>query len=157
MEIKTRIIHCILAGLVLFILYSSAGQSATESPEEATVPMVHAVSSEKLKDIMHRLNQLTFKKELAPMQLKEVRDRYIQELISAIDELLAAAQELTDALPGFRMTPEERDTFIEMAWRLKSEAYRLRYTAEVGNDTELDLAYQRLDHTCLTCHQLFRF
>ena len=154
---KNRILHRILTGLSLFILYSSAGQSTTESPEEANKPMTHAVSSEKLKDVMHRLNQLTFEKELAPMQLKEVRDRNIQELVSAIDELLVTAQELTDAVPGFRMTPEERDTFIEMAWRLKSEAYRLRYTAEVGNNEELDLAYQRLDHTCLTCHQLFRF
>jgi cytochrome c556 len=130
----------------------------TETDDPDTVkPMAHAVSSEKLKAIMHRLNQLTFEKELAPMKLKEVRERHIQELMATVDELLTAAEELTDALPGFSMAPEERDTFIDMAKRLKSEAYRIRYTAEVGSDTELDLAYQRLNHTCAACHQLFRF
>lgn len=157
MVIKSRISQCILAGLIFFAPGSSTGQSEINDPEQSAKPMAHAVSSEKLKKIMQQLNQLTYEKELAPMQLKEVRERYIQELMSAIDELLSAAQELTYAIPGFSMNPEERNTFVEMAWRLKSEAYRLRYTAESGNDTELDLAYQRLNHTCLTCHQMFRF
>lgn len=152
-----RQIQSILAILILFIMGINTGQSETDNPAGTPKPMAHAVSSEKLKDIMHRLNQLTYEKELAPMQVKEVREKHIQELMSTIDELLAAADELTDALPGFSMTPEERDTFMEMARRLKSEAYRIRYTAEVGSDTEMDLAYQRLNHTCVTCHQLFRF
>lgn len=157
MVIKNIMLQCILVGLVLLVPGSSTGQSEINDPEHTIKPMAHAVSSEKLKKIMQKLNRLTYEKELAPMQLKEVRERHIQELISAIDELLSAAEELTYAIPGFSMTPEERNTFVEMAWRLKSEAYRLRYTAEVGNDTELDLAYQRLNHTCLTCHQMFRF
>lgn len=150
-------IQYILAILFLFILGNNTGQSQTDGPEETPKPMAHAVSSEKLKDIMHRLNQLTYEKELAPMQLKEVREKHIQELMITIDELLAAAEELTDALPGFSMAPEEQETFMEMARRLKSEAYRIRYTAEVGSNEEMDLAYQRLNHTCVTCHHLFRF
>ena len=152
-----RPIRCTLAILFLFILGGNTGRSETDTPAETTKPMAHAVSSEKLKVIMHQLNQLTYEKELAPMQLKEIREKHIQELMNTIDELLAAAEELTDALPGFSMTAEEHETFLEMARRLKSEAYRIRYTAEVGSDTEMDLAYQRLNHTCVTCHQLFRF
>ena len=154
-----RLIHRLLSVLFLFLFIPgiNTGRSETDHPAGPPKPMAHAVSSDKLKGIMHRLNQLTYEKELAPMQLKEVREKHIQELMSTIDELLAAAEELNDALPGFSMTPEERDTFMEMARRLKSEAYRIRYTAEVGSDTEMDLAYQRLNHTCVTCHQLFRF
>ncbi|MBM2830810.1 MAG: hypothetical protein HW411_1600, partial [Gammaproteobacteria bacterium] len=80
---------------------------------EKLVP--HAVSSDKLRDIMQRLNQLTYEKELAPMEIEDMRVEHVQLLIETVHELVDAAEEMTDALPGLSMSFDEQLVFWDMA------------------------------------------
>jgi len=132
-------------------------RSESDTPQQMGKLVPHAVSSDKLRDIMQRLNQLTYEKELAPMEIEDMRVEHVQLLIETVHELVDAAEEMTDALPGLSMSFDEQLVFRDMADQLKNEAYNVWYKAEDNDITGMDLAYQRMNNTCTACHQLFRF
>jgi len=106
---------------------------------------------------MRRLNQLTYEKELSAMEIEDIRTRHVQLLVATVEELVVAAEELIDAIPGLSMSFDEQLVFRDMASQLQNEAYNVWYLAEEKDFTGMELAYQRMNNTCDTCHQLFRF
>ncbi len=117
----------------------------------------HAIYSEELREIMRRMNQLVFEKELNELQKMEARVQHLRNLIDTVNELVVASESLTEALPGFELSHEEREIFYAMAKQLQIEANNIRKTAEETDYTYMDIAYQRLNDTCAACHELFRF
>ncbi len=144
---------------ILMVLLVCTGTIRSESgtPQDTENQIPHAVSSEKLQDIMHRLNQLTYEKELTPMEISDLRAQHIQRLVETAKDLVSAAEELTDAIPGLSMSFDEQLVFRDMASQLQNEAYNVWYLAEENDFTGMELAYQRMNNTCVACHQLFRF
>jgi len=132
-------------------------RSESETLQLTEQPIPHAVSSDRLQDIMRRLNQLTYEKELSAMEIEDIRIRHVQLLVATVEELVVAAEELIDAIPGLSMSFDEQLVFRDMASQLQNEAYNVWYLAEEKDFTGMELAYQRMNNTCDTCHQLFRF
>ena len=145
--------------LFLFICLFSAGAvySEPESLDQLGELKFHAIYSEEMQDIMQRMNQLIYEKELNESQKKERRMQHLQNLIDTASELVIAAESLTEALPGFALNQMEKDVFQAMAMQLKLEAINIRIFAEMDSYTDVDLAYERLNDTCIACHELFRF
>jgi hypothetical protein len=70
---------------------------------------------------MRRLNQLTYEKELSAMEIEDIRTRHVQLLVATVEELVVAAEELIDAIPGLSMSFDEQLVFRDMASQLQNE------------------------------------
>lgn len=143
--------------LMVLLVCTGTIRSESDTLQQMEKPVPHAVSSDKLRDIMQRLNQLTYEKELTAMEIEDMRVEHVQLLIETVHELVDAAEEMTDALPGLSMSFDEQLVFRDMADQLKNEAYNVWYKSEDNDFMGMDLAYQRMNNTCTACHQLFRF
>lgn len=146
--------------MVLFsilLVCNNSVYSEDDSPILVDELKYHVVQSENLRDIMHRINRLVYEKELNDMERSEIRSGYIQNLVDTVNELAVASEGLTEALPGFDLSGEEKDIFQGLAKQLQIEAYNIRLMAEQFDDSEMQSAYQRFNDTCAVCHELFRF
>jgi cytochrome c556 len=106
---------------------------------------------------MQQLNELMAARGMTELQMMDMRVRHLKDLVATIDALVQASAELTDAIPGIRMMPENKLTFEALAKKLQDEAAGLKDLAEETNYAGMEPAYQRLKSTCEACHQLFRF
>ena len=120
-------------------------------------PLIHVIISDRIQEIMKHLNDLVNARGMTALQVMELRVKHLNELIATIDELVAAADNLTEAIPGIRLSPENKITFEALAKKLQDEAAGLKTLAEETNYAGMEPAYQRLKSTCDACHQLFRF
>lgn len=148
---------------IIVVVFSTLFVSSNPVYAEDSSPVLvdelkyHAIHSENLQDIMHRMNQLVYEKELNDMQRSEIRSGYFQNLVDTVNELAVASDNLTEAIPGFDLSEEEKDIFQGLARQLQIEAYNIRLMAEQFDDSEMQSAYQRFNDTCEVCHELFRF
>lgn len=117
----------------------------------------HVVYSEDLRDIMQRLNQLVYKKELSELHKEELRSQHLEDLVYTVNELGYAAIFLVEALPGFKLSTEEKDIFHAIAIQLQKQAENLKEMAEQNDTANMERSYKRLNDTCSACHELFRF
>ena len=128
-----------------------------QEPELLHEPLIHVIASDRIRGIMRHLNDLVSSRGMTALQVMELRVRHLNDLITTVDELAQAAEELTDAIPGIRMMPENKITIEALAKKLQDEAAELKDMAEDTNYAGMEPAYQRLNSTCDACHQLFRF
>lgn len=138
---------CILTPLV----------SVAQESEPLHEPLIHVIASDRVRGIMQHLNDLVTARGLTALQVMELRVQHLKDLVATIDELVLAAEALTDAIPGIRMSPENKITFEALAKKLQDEAAGMKEMAEATNYAGMEPAYQRLNSTCDACHQLFRF
>lgn len=132
-------------------------QSAPEKSETENSLIFHAVYSENLREIMHRLNQSIYDRELETTQDESVRMQYTRQLFDEASELYLAAEKLTQALPGFDLSEVEKDVFEGLARQLQIEANNLGYMSKNNDQHGMDAVFKRLNDTCAACHELFRF
>lgn len=143
--------------LVICLISAGAAHSESDMSDQFEELKFHAIYSENLRDIMHRMNQLVYEKELNELEKKEIRVQHLQSLLDTVNELVVASESLTEALPGFDLNKDEQDIFQAMAKQLQIEANNIRKIAEKTDHTNMELAYKRLNDTCAACHELFRF
>ena len=110
---------------------------------------LHVIYSEKLQTIMHKLSASVYEDELSLEQIDELYDN--------ASELYVAAQELDQALPGFDLSPTEKNVFENIAKQLQIEANNMGYMAQQNDKEGLQISYERLNRTCAACHDLFRY
>ena len=148
-----------LPRFLIIALCITLATPAVFSQEQKTIkePLIHAIISDRVQEIMKRLNDLVNARGMTALQIMELRVKHLNELIATIDELVAAADNLTEAIPGIRLDPESKITFEAMAKKLQDEAAGLKTMAEETNYAGMEPAYQRLKNTCDACHQLFRY
>ena len=142
--------------VVLALFLCSPDTNSVDS-DELKEPLIHVIISDRIQGIMQRLNALVNERSLTALQVMELRVRHLKELISTIDELVIASKELNEAIPGIRLSQENKITFEALAKKLQDEGENLKALAEETNYAGMEPAYQRLRSTCDACHQLFRF
>ena len=145
--------------ITLFV--SLIGLSAVHAEMDTSITSekleFHVVYSEKLRDIMQRLNQLVYKKELSRENKEALRTQHLEDLVYSVNELGFAAIMLREALPGFDLSTEEKDIFHAIAIQLQKEAENIKEMAEQNDTVNMERSYKRLNDTCSACHELFRF
>jgi len=147
----------ILISLLGYLISISPAYTEIDSPTTPEKLEFHVIYSKDLRDIMQRLNQLIYKKELSELSKKELRNQYMEELVYTVNELGYAAIFLQEALPGFDLSTEEKDIFQAIAIQLQKEAENIKEMAEQNDTVNMDRSYKRLNDTCSACHELFRF
>lgn len=144
MKINFLIIISLLCSPVLTI-----AEPRQEQEQQQDSIKLHVIYSEKLQIIMHKLSASVYEEEPDLEQINELFDN--------ASELYLAAKELDQALPGFQLTPTEKNIFENIARQLQVEANNMGFMAQ-DNDTEgLKVTYERLSRTCAACHDLFRY
>ena len=147
----------ILISLIIGIVIANTAYSEIDSSVTPDKLEFHVVYSEDLREIMQRLNQLVYKKELSELNIKELRNRHLEELVYTVNELGYAAIFLQEALPGFDLSTEEKDIFHAIAIQLQKEAENIKEMADQDDTVNMERSYKRLNDTCSACHELFRF
>ena len=147
----------ILISLIIGIVIANTAYSEIDSSVTPDKLEFHVVYSEDLREIMQRLNLLVYKKELSKLNIKELRNRHLEELVYTVNELGYAAIFLQEALPGFNLSTEEKDIFHAIAIQLQKEAENIKEMADQDDTVNMERSYKRLNDTCSACHELFRF
>ncbi|MBT7950748.1 MAG: cytochrome c [Gammaproteobacteria bacterium] len=124
---------------------------------EETYPILHAISSKELRDIMRRMNQLVYEREMTALQTQTIHTKRHKELVDTASDLVNSTDDLTKALSGLNMEKQDQITFKAMAKQLLEEAKNIKRVAEENDHNAINSVYQDLDNTCKACHRLFRF
>ena len=131
---------------------------AESEKTDATETLIfHAIYSENLREIMHRLSQSVYENELDNAETEKTRIKNKQQLFDNASELYIAAQKMTQALPGFDLTEDEKNIFEGLAKQLQIEANNLGYMSMKNDQAGMESVFKRLNDTCAACHELFRF
>jgi cytochrome c556 len=131
------------------LIFSSVTIATSAEPEQENVLKLHVIYSEKIQDIMQRLSLSVYDEELTMDQ--------IEALFDNASELYVAATSLRQALPGIDLTVAEKSIFENIAKQLQVEANNLGYMAQNSDKKGMEIVYDRLNNTCVACHELFRF
>lgn len=119
-------------------------------------PALHAVSSERLRQIMQRMDSLMFERMQTELELDRQRLRHVRALAEAAAELERTVDWIPGAVDDMGLSPEDRSRFLDLAGILRGEAGALRDRAEAGDLGALRHSLQRLESTCKACHGLYR-
>lgn len=145
--------------IVIALLTSNpliAEDAALEAPASAAGPALHAVRSERVRQIMVRMNALLYERMYTALELDRERARQLAALADTAAELAGTADAIPEALSDLDLPVEERTTFQALANQLYTRALELQGLAAANRYHALDAAIERLNETCNACHSLFR-
>jgi cytochrome c556 len=132
-----------------------AGNSAL-GESQATMPLLHSIHSDQLRQIMLRLNELAYEREYTELSLDRLRAEQIASLVNEARTLADNASRLSDIAGGERLTEEEQITFTAVARQLYSETLQIQADIKANRYETLPGGYRYLQQTCSACHKLFR-
>jgi len=148
--------------LIFFVTISVINfQSNTIQPDDNQY-LLHAESSERLLQIMQEINPIAGQKIIE--EPANISDDEMTDLIEAVEELLFYAELMSVKVPA-NVTEENKSViFSAMASKLYDEALNIQeltknYNFHIVDHSEqhiIDEAFERLNQTCIACHQLFR-
>ncbi len=144
--------------LVIFLpCIAFSAHPETDNKYQEDKLQFHAIQSDLIKDIMHRINSSYYEAAPDEFESDENLQENITHLIININELMIATLYLNRAMPAFDLTDEEKQIFQSVAAQLNQEAISLRQATEKRDYHKMNVSYQRLTDTCAACHELFRF
>lgn len=138
----------------------SCGNNVRTNMElESTIPpktaQIHALHSEKLRQVMRNLQGLAHDRLPQELDVQDQRGRYFEEISGAADAMANAAGELPEIVPELGLTGDALGIFLKMAARLQSRALALGRHAAEKNLKETALALEEIKKTCEACHSLY--
>ena len=139
------------------LVVSAVVTAEQEHAKKLKTPLIHVIVSDRIQEIMQKLNQLMNERNLSALEIMEHRVEYLKDLIITANNLVDAAEQLTDAIPGVHIEPQNQVTFEALAKQLQEQAVNIAFLAEQTDEIGLEPAYQRMSETCNACHALFRF
>lgn len=116
--------------------------------------ILHAIHSDKIRNIMRRLDSLIYEREYTELELRKLNKKQIELLAKEAVALNQTAANLPSIDSLNNLSDEEQLTFNAMATELKGIAIELKKESDANHATET--LYIKLQSTCNTCHQLFR-
>lgn len=144
------------AGLIVAACYPTPRQRYQRRLVDTGDPALHAVHSDRLREIMVELNDLAFDRLPQEMDPTAARDRRIRE-VSALAATLADDAGLLEGMLDADSHPEkDRRVFDSFAQKLGSQAKALMVAAEANDLGAMDDNLGELVATCNACHSTFR-
>jgi len=148
--------------LVLVLLISITacdGDIDTEKKDAVSIHekhTLHAISSEKLRVIMQDMYSSAYNSGVPDLQDGKLSEEKMADLVEAVEELLFHAEMLSTGQPSVKLNETELATFRAMAGQLYTETLNLQQLTEYYDYHAIEPAYERLNQTCIACHNLFR-
>jgi len=132
-------------------------QTRYEEELEATPPAAkHAVQSERLREAMRQLRQVSVERLPQEMDAAAAGRERAQAVAALARQIAASAGQIPDVLDGVEMGEEARQEFQGLAGELGERALALAADAERLPAEELEARLHDVDATCAACHSRFR-
>jgi hypothetical protein len=150
--------------LTTFILLAAALTACTHSERppafpKLTVtgtPVLHAIDSVQLRQLMNRMNSLMYETNLTDQELDIQRRQAVSQVIHAADGVDLAINDILAAQAKLNLDPSEQKVFHSLAVHLRDEAHTLKAQALAHQVNEIPVTLEKMNATCTSCHELFR-
>jgi len=140
----------------LLLLACGAERHASPTLQDTGKPALHAIQSERLQDLMSRLNDLMFEHLLTEVELDRERRLRLQEMAKVAGVMLGTVQEIPDALPSLALNVQDRQAFLDLSGRLKEQVTQLKEEAEQNYVDGIPRRIEQIVAICNECHRSFR-
>ena len=141
---------------LLFLTSCVAESPMTDHLSDTDKPALHAIQSQRLKSLMHELNDLMFERMLNEVQIDRQRRYRTEEIVRIAEKLLNTVEYIPRALQDLSLVQEEQQIFLKLSEKLKQQVILLKLEAE---NNQVDLIPKRANEiveTCNACHHVLR-
>ncbi|MBS3953535.1 MAG: cytochrome c [Methylomicrobium sp.] len=118
--------------------------------------VLHVVTGTKLRNSIHRLNNLMLERNITEPEL----DKQGQQVNTLVLEVATGAEIMLDCLLDVESTlnfdSHQHKQFHALADDLRDEANTLKNQVQSHQLTELPATLEKMNVTCISCHELFR-
>jgi len=117
---------------------------------------LHSVKSQKLKNVMHDLNNLVFERFYSEIDRDNMRVRYSKNIADIVASMSSDIEKIRQAGNELNLKPSEKALFDALAAELAREGENLRLIAVDYKTERIRPALDRMINTCNRCHAQFR-
>jgi hypothetical protein len=150
--------------LTTFILFAATLVACTHSERpppfpKLTVtgtPVLHAIDSIQLRQLMNRMNNLMYETNLTEQEMDVQRRQVVSKVTNAAEGLDQAIDGILAAQTKLNLDPDDQKVFHSLAVHLRDEAHTLKAQALAHQVNEIPVTLEKISATCTSCHELFR-
>lgn len=150
--------------LTTFILFATALTACTPPAQQLQFPkltvtgspVLHAIDSAKLRQLMNRMNSLMYETNLTDQEMDIQRRQALTQVIHAADGVDLAINDIVAAQAKLNLDPSDQKVFHSLAVHLRDEAHTLKAQALAHQVNEIPVTLEKMSATCTSCHELFR-
>ena len=132
MKIYSLIIFAALYQLILPVVLAADTRS-NENITSENQALLQSVHSDRVRNIMRRLNSLSYEREITEQELQKIRLHQIRLLLEAADDLVATANESTVLLSSQYLHKIDQATFKNLADQLQTEIREIRENVRLNH------------------------
>jgi len=145
-----------IPSICTLLLLACGAERHASTLQDTGKPALHAIQSERLQDLMSRLNDLMFEHLLTEVELDRERRLRLQEMAEVAGVMLGTVQEIPNALPSLALNAEDRQAFLDLSGRLKEQVTQLKQEAEQNYVDGIPKRIEQIVAICNECHRSFR-
>ena len=119
-------------------------------------PALHAIDSNDLRELMKRLNNLMYERNLTSQEIDAQQRIAETQVKNAANDLNQAIDGIIATMPKLNLDPSEQKVFHSLALNLREDAYKLKFEAEAHQLEAIPGTLEKMSATCTSCHALFR-
>jgi cytochrome c556 len=116
-------------------------------------PAMHAVTSDRLREIM---NDLKYSPYAEGNEAPRTREKAMEDIHSVAGKMVEAAGHIPEAMDSLHLDEHEKEVFLKLAKKLQNESRELESIAWGTGFTAVRSQLDTIDSTCNACHTLFR-
>ncbi len=147
-----RSLGCFLA---ISLLLSLSACQTTPTGKSTGPATMHAIHSTQIKTVMSDISGVAF--DRLPQEITQSSNSLdFQKIASAAGALNQSASRIPSAVNSVKLEPSEKEVFLTLARRLKSQSANLQSQARQGDLPNAKLSMRQISGTCNSCHSLFR-
>ncbi len=124
--------------------------------EKTSKAALHAVHSERLRQIMSELERLSLNQLPQEIDVSAERQRHIGQMSPVAQAMAEAALHIPDVLEEVELSDEKRQVFIDLAEKLGNQAIELHRQTEQQSLSGVSQTLENIGATCNACHSAFR-
>jgi cytochrome c556 len=145
---------------LLLLLLSACGPASRiryeERLAETPVPARHWLESERLSQVMRRLDRLASERLPQAFDVHIERERQVEEVVRIARSMAESAERIPDTVADAPFDEDERAEFLGRARALRESAQWLADEAEGLSPEELRAQVRAIEESCGGCHRRFR-
>ncbi len=147
---------------VIIIALNGLISACSVQPEQSTVKMdlpsgtakIHAVSHDRLRSYMHRLDTIVFEPHYSELERDQYRFQYTAKIVEVVTDLTEELERKPRLNLG--LSSEQHVDFLNLALELKNQAQQLNTLLTGHKSHDLKKRMQQMMGTCNKCHVKYR-
>jgi hypothetical protein len=145
--------------LMLSLLLSLFACQTTPTGQSYGPAAMHAIHSRQLKTVMSDISDVAL--ERLPQEIVQSSNSGggrpdLGKVANTAGTLTRSAAKILPAVNTVDLEPAEKEVFLSLARRLKSQSANLQAQARRGDLSNARLSMRQISGTCNSCHALFR-